>query len=571
MNEQDIRNILHERTYEGYLKVDAYRLEHRRFDGSWMGEIRREIVRRGPAVAVMLYDPQRDAVVLIQQFRIGAYLAKRSSPWMTEIVAGLVEKGEDPAAVARRETLEEAGCEILDLVPLYDYIVSPGCIDETVTMFCGRVDSSKAGGDHGLAHEGEDIRVVVKTFDEAWTELHAGGLDTSIAVIGMLWLKVNREALRRRWALTAPSKDPSPRRLIASAIPPKLPAMDIRTDSIDAIGRTPLIRLKAASELTGCTILGKAEFLNPGGSVKDRAALFIIKDAEERGLLKPGGVIVEGTAGNTGIGIALVANARGYRSVIVIPNTQSQEKKEMLRLCGADLREVPAVPYANPNNYVKVSGRLAEEIGKKEPAGAIWANQFDNVANRRAHLETTGPEIWEQTDGKIDGFVSAVGTGGTLAGMSLFLKQKNPKIRIALADPMGAALYSYYKTGQLKSEGSSITEGIGQGRITKNLEGIVVDDAFQIPDSEAVPIIFDLLKNEGLFLGGSTGINVAGAIRLARQLGPGHTIVTLLCDGGQRYASKLFNPEFLRSKNLPVPDWLEGKGTIPVATPLVPV
>jgi len=347
--------------------------------------------------------------------------------------------------------------------------------------------------------------------------------------------------------------------------------MDIRTDSIDAIGRTPLIKLKAASEATGCTILGKAEFLNPGGSVKDRAALFIIKDAEERGLLKPGGVIVEGTAGNTGIGIALVANARGYRSVIVIPNTQSQEKKEMLRLCGADLREVPAVPYANPNNYVKVSGRLAEEIAKKEPAGAIWANQFDNVANRRAHLETTGPEIWQQTDGKIDGFVSAVGTGGTLAGMSLYLKKKNPKIRIALADPMGAALYSYYKTGQLKSEGSSITEGIGQGRITKNLEGIQVDDAFQIPDSEAVPIIFDLLKNEGLFLGGSTGINVAGAIRLARQLGPGHTIVTLLCDGGQRYASKLFNPEFLRSKNLPVPEWLEGKGAVPVPTPLVPV
>jgi cysteine synthase A len=346
--------------------------------------------------------------------------------------------------------------------------------------------------------------------------------------------------------------------------------MDIRKDSIDAIGRTPLIRLKATSALTGCEIYGKAEFLNPGGSVKDRAALFIIKDAEERGLLKPGGVIVEGTAGNTGIGLALVANARGYRTVIVIPNTQSQEKKEMLRLCGADLREVPAVPYANPNNYVKVSGRLAEEIARKEPAGAIWANQFDNVANRRAHVETTGPEIWQQTDGKVDGFVSAVGTGGTLGGVSLYLKQKNPKIRIALADPMGAALYSYYKTGQLKSEGSSITEGIGQGRITRNLEGIVVDDAFQIPDSEAVPIIFDLLKNEGLFLGGSTGINVAGAIRLAKQMGPGHTIVTLLCDGGQRYASKLFNPEFLRSKSLPVPEWLEGKGAVPVPTPLVP-
>jgi cysteine synthase len=345
--------------------------------------------------------------------------------------------------------------------------------------------------------------------------------------------------------------------------------MNIRKDSVASIGNTPLIRLKGPSDLTGCEILGKAEFMNPGGSVKDRAALFIIKDAEERGLLKPGGVIVEGTAGNTGIGLALVANARGYRTVIVIPNTQSQEKKDALRLCGADLREVPAVGFATPNNYVKVSGRLAEEVAKTEPAGAIWANQFDNVANRRAHIETTGPEIWEQTGGKVDGFICAVGTGGTLAGTGMYLKQKNPKIRIGLADPMGAALYSWYKDGVLKSEGSSITEGIGQGRITKNLENAPVDDPFQIPDAEGIPIVFDLLKNEGLCLGGSTGINVAGAIRLARQLGPGHTIVTILADGGQRYASKLFNPEFLRSKNLPVPTWLEGKGAIAVPTPLV--
>jgi cysteine synthase A len=345
--------------------------------------------------------------------------------------------------------------------------------------------------------------------------------------------------------------------------------MNIRKDSVASIGNTPLIRLKGASDLTGCEILGKAEFMNPGGSVKDRAALFIIKDAEERGLLKPGGVIVEGTAGNTGIGLALVANARGYRTVIVIPNTQSQEKKDALRLCGADLREVPAAAYANPNNYVKVSGRLAEAIAKAEPAGAIWANQFDNVANRRAHIETTGPEIWEQTDGKVDGFICSVGTGGTLAGTAMYLKQKNPKIRIGLADPMGAALYSWYKNGVLKSEGGSITEGIGQSRITKNLEDAPIDDPFQIPDSEGIPIVFDLLKNEGLCLGGSTGINVAGAIRLARQLGPGHTIVTILADGGQRYASKLFNPEFLRSKSLPVPGWLEGKGAIPVPTPLV--
>jgi cysteine synthase A len=345
--------------------------------------------------------------------------------------------------------------------------------------------------------------------------------------------------------------------------------MTIRDGFIGSIGNTPLIRLTAASAATGCEILGKAEFLNPGGSVKDRAALYIVKDAEERGLLRPGGIIVEGTAGNTGIGLAMVANARGYRTVIVIPDTQSQEKMEMLRLCGADLRAVPAVPYANPNNYVKVSGRMAEALARTENAGAIWANQFDNVANRRAHIETTGPEIWEQTDGKVDAFICAVGTGGTLAGTGLYLKERNPKIRIGIADPMGAALYSWYTNGVLKSEGSSITEGIGQGRITKNLEGAPVDDAFQIPDSEAVPIVFDLLQKEGLFLGGSTGINVAGAIRYAKKLGPGHTIVTLLCDGGQRYASKLFNPEFLKSKNLPVPEWLAHPHPVNAPTPLV--
>ena len=334
--------------------------------------------------------------------------------------------------------------------------------------------------------------------------------------------------------------------------------MLFRDGFVGSIGRTPLIKLRKASEVTGCNILGKAEFLNPGGSVKDRAALFIVLDAEKRGTLRPGGTIVEGTAGNTGIGLALVANARGYRTVIVIPNTQSQEKKDMLRLCGAELREVPAVPYKDPNNYVKLSGRLAEELNAKEPNGAIWANQFDNVANREAHIQTTSPEIWTDTDGKVDGFVSAVGTGGTLAGTAIYLKQKNPKIRIALADPMGAALYSYYKTGELKSEGSSITEGIGQGRITKNLEGAPVDDAFQIPDAEALPIIFDLLQHEGLCLGGSSGINVAGAIRLAKQLGPGHTIVTLLCDFGTRYQSKLFNPDFLKEKGLPVPLWMTG-------------
>jgi cysteine synthase len=345
--------------------------------------------------------------------------------------------------------------------------------------------------------------------------------------------------------------------------------MHVCANSIEAIGRTPLVRLRHASELTGCDIYGKAEFMNPGGSVKDRAALFIVKDAEERGLLRPGGVIVEGTAGNTGIGLALVANARGYRTVIVIPETQSQEKKDALRQFGADLREVPAVPYANPNNYVKVSGRLAEEIAKTEPAGAIWANQFDNVANRRAHLETTGPEIWEQTGGKVDAFICAVGTGGTLAGVGMHLKERKRDVVIGLADPMGAALYNWYKHGVLKSEGSSITEGIGQGRVTANLEGAPVDEAFQIPDQEAIPIVFELLEHEGLLMGTSTGVNVAGAIRLARQLGPGHTIVTILCDGAQRYASRLFNPEFLRSKNLPVPPWLEGRSQIPVATPLV--
>jgi cysteine synthase len=332
----------------------------------------------------------------------------------------------------------------------------------------------------------------------------------------------------------------------------------------EAIGNTPLIKLERVSAATGCTILGKAEFMNPGQSVKDRAALFIIEDAIKKGELKPGGVIVEGTAGNTGIGLALVGNAMGFRSVIVIPETQSQEKKDTLRLCGAELVEVPAVPYSNPNNYVKLSGRLAEQLAKTEKNGAIWANQFDNVANRQGHIETTGPEIWRQTDGKIDGFTCAVGTGGTLAGIAIALKSFNSAVRIALADPMGAALYSYYTTGTLKSEGSSITEGIGQGRITKNLEGAPIDTAYQIPDAEAVPIIFDLLEHEGLCLGGSSGINVAGAVRLARELGPGHTIVTILADYGTRYQSKLFNPQFLREKDLPVPPWLERHSQIKV-------
>src|SRR6266851_1337729 len=347
------------------------------------------------------------------------------------------------------------------------------------------------------------------------------------------------------------------------------PQMNINNDVVEAIGNTPLIKLKRASEQTGCTILGKAEFMNPGQSVKDRAALFIIEDAVRSGRLRPGGVIVEGTAGNTGIGLALVGNALGFRSVIVIPDTQSQEKKDMLRLCGAELVEVPAVPYANPNNYVKVSGRLADQLAKSEPNGAIWANQFDNVANRDGHLQTTGPEIWNQTDGKVDGFACAVGTGGTLAGVGIALKERNRSIKIALADPFGAALYSYYTTGVLKSEGSSITEGIGQGRITKNMEGAPIDIAYQIPDAEAVALIFDLLEHEGLCLGGSSGINIAGAIRLARELGPGHTIVTVLTDYGTRYQTKLFNPEFLRSKGLPVPSWLERRSTlkVPFETP----
>jgi len=325
---------------------------------------------------------------------------------------------------------------------------------------------------------------------------------------------------------------------------------ETRDGLVGAIGNTPLIRLRGPSELTGCEILGKAEFLNPGGSVKDRAALYILLDAEKRGLLKPGGTIVEGTAGNTGIGLALVGNARGYRTVIVIPETQSQEKKDMLRLCGAELREVPAVPYKDSNNYVHVSERMAKELG------AFWANQWDNTANRDGHFRSTGPEIWAQTGGKVDGFTCAIGTGGTLAGVSIFLKQKNKKVRIAVADPLGAAMYSWFKHGELQSEGSSITEGIGQGRVTKNIEGLPVDDAYQIPDSEALPIVFELLKNEGLCLGGSSGINVAGAIRLAKELGAGHTVVTILADSGTRYQSKLFNPAFLREKGLPCPDWL---------------
>ena len=329
---------------------------------------------------------------------------------------------------------------------------------------------------------------------------------------------------------------------------------------IDAIGNTPLIKLHHASEATGCTILGKAEFMNPGGSVKDRAGLAIIRDAVARGALKPGGTVVEGTAGNTGIGLALVANALGFKTVIVIPETQSQEKKDMLRLQGATLIEVPAVPYKDPNNYVKLSGRLAERLARDLPEGAIWANQFDNVANREGHRLTTGPEIWTQTEGKVDGFTCAVGTGGTLTGVGLALKAANPAIKIAITDPLGSALFEYYKTGTLRAQGSSITEGIGQGRITANLEGAPVDYAYQVTDAEALPVIFDLAEHEGLLLGGSSGINVAGAIRLARELGPGHTIVTILCDSGTRYQSKLFNPSFLNEKGLPSPAWL-GKQT----------
>jgi cysteine synthase A len=333
--------------------------------------------------------------------------------------------------------------------------------------------------------------------------------------------------------------------------------MDVRDSFAEAVGKTPLIRLRCASELTGCTILGKAEFMNPGGSVKDRAALYMVLDAEQRGDLRPGGLIVEGTAGNTGIGLALVGNSRGYRTVVVIPQTQSQEKKDALRLAGAQLKEVPAAPYSDPNNYVHVAGRLAAELARSEPNGVLYANQWDNLSNRDGHFRSTGPEIWEQTDGRVDGFTCAIGTGGTLAGVGLYLKSRKPGVVIGAADPMGAGMYHWVKEGELRSEGSSITEGIGQNRITGNLRDAPIDTAFQVPDEEALPVLFSLLREEGLCLGGSSGINVAGAIRLARELGPGHTIVTILADSGTRYQSKLFNPAFLRSKNLPVPDWLE--------------
>ena len=341
--------------------------------------------------------------------------------------------------------------------------------------------------------------------------------------------------------------------------------MTIKDGVFAAVGNTPLIKLKRASELTGCTILGKAEFMNPGQSVKDRAALFMIQDAVKKGTLRPGGTIVEGTAGNTGIGLAVIGNALGFRTVIVIPETQSQEKKDTLRLLGAVLVEVPAVPYKNPNNYVKYSARLAETLAKTEPNGAVWANQFDNVANREAHIVTTAEEIWSETQGRVDGFVSAVGSGGTLAGTSMGLKARRRDIQVALADVPGAALHAFYTTGTLKSEGSSITEGIGQGRITANLEGAVIDRSYLIPDTESVPYVFQLLQEEGLCLGSSSGVNVAGAVRLAKDIGPGKTIVTILCDYGTRYQSKLFNPEFLRSKGLPVPPWLAAKGAAPPA------
>ena len=334
--------------------------------------------------------------------------------------------------------------------------------------------------------------------------------------------------------------------------------MQVRDDFVDAVGNTPLIKLKKASEETGCTILGKAEFLNPGGSVKDRAAKYIVLDAEERGELEPGGLIVEGTAGNTGIGLACVGNSRGYRTLIIIPRTQSQEKKDMLRLAGAQLVEVPAVPYKDPNNYVHVAERTAKDRAATEPHGVLYANQWDNTSNRTAHIRSTGPEIWRDTDGTVDAFTCAMGTGGTLAGIGMFLKEKNPDIKIVAADPMGAAMYNWIKTGELKAESEgSISEGIGQGRVTGNIDGAPFDDAYKIPDSEALPIVFDLLKHEGLGLGASSGVNVAGAIRLAKDMGPGHTIVTVLCDWGHRYQSKLWNPAFLKEKGLPYPDWLE--------------
>jgi cysteine synthase A len=341
--------------------------------------------------------------------------------------------------------------------------------------------------------------------------------------------------------------------------------MQIRDGIVEAIGHTPLIKLRGASEATGCTILGKAEFMNPGGSVKDRAGRQMILEAEKRGDLKPGGLVVEGTAGNTGIGLALVANARGYRTLIVIPETQSQEKKDMLRLCGAELVEVPAVPYGNPNNYQHIARRMADELRKSEPNGVLYADQWNNLDNRRAHYVSTGPEIWDETEGKVDGFICSIGTGGTIAGTSAFLRQKKPGITIGVADPHGAAMYNLFKNGEAKAtEGGSITEGIGLGRITRIIEDVKVDKAYLIPDQEAVPIIFDLLEHEGLCLGGSSGINVAGAIRLAKDMGPGHTIVTVLADFGTRYQSKLFNPEFLRSKNLPVPEWLTRRSAIKI-------
>ena len=333
--------------------------------------------------------------------------------------------------------------------------------------------------------------------------------------------------------------------------------MAVREGFIESIGNTPLIKLKAASQITGCTILGKAEFLNPGGSVKDRAALGIVRDAERSGKLKAGGVIVEGTAGNTGIGITLVANVLGYKSVIVMPETQSQEKKDMLKLCGAKLNLVPAAPYKDPNNYIRYSERLSLDLSDKNGGNVLWANQFDNTANYKSHEMSTGPEIWEQTNGTVDGFICAVGSGGTLTGVGNALKQRNPKIKIGLADPMGSALFNYYRNGELKSEGNSISEGIGQGRITKNLEKAIVDECFQITDHQALPIIYNLLQDEGLCMGGSTGINIAGAIELGKKMGPGHTIVTILCDWGHRYQSKVFNPSFLREKGLPIPNWLD--------------
>jgi cysteine synthase A len=553
--EGDVEVAERRHPYDGFFSVEEVRARFRRFDGEDQREVLRAVFRVTDAATVLPYDPVRDRILLVEQVRFGPLAQGDPAPWLLEPVAGFIDAGESPEAPPGARRRRRRGSPSAICISSRATTPAPAaCRRSCSPTWASPICRTRRRGSAAMPRRMRISSAMssASTGDGADGEGRSGQRAR------------DRVAAMARGASRSPAKaaarlefaGPDPYPLEPGPLARKTKTMPFHADLAAAVGNTPLIRLNKVSDATGCEILGKAEFMNPGQSVKDRAALFIIRDAIARGTLRPGGTIVEGTAGNTGIGLALVGASMGFRTVIVIPETQSQEKKDMLRLAGAELVEVPAVPYSNPDNYVRYSGRLAERLAQSEPNGAIWANQFDNTANRQAHVETTGPEIWEQTEGGVHGFTCAVGSGGTLAGVAEVLQPRG--VKVALSDPEGSGLYKLY-TGQ-EAGGNSITEGIGQGRITANLEGFSPDACYKIPDSEALPIVFDLLAEEGLCLGGSSGINVAGAVRMARDMGPGHTIVTILCDYGTRYQSKLFNPEFLAEKDLPIPPWMTGPG-----------